>query len=665
MDNATLSFLPTVSLQATAGAGGVPPEHELTAVLSGADVGLALFDAELRMLACNRLYNELCGYRDDETAQGASLPGLMRISLTRSGMAESKIEEQMATALGHLRPGTSYAFRYTSPSARTVEVRRRCLSSGTMVETVRELMPASTGVDLSEQMAQIAEAARARMMHALEAMAEGFAIYDPQDRLVVYNRKYLDFNPVITDLIMTGASYQDLVTATVARGGIVLGGMSAQDYIGQRMYHHSHSAQAYEIENSDGRWISANEKRTSDGSVVSIRSDITDMKRRELQLLRISQQLHAKNSQFDVAVSNMIQGLCLFDADQRLIVCNRRYLEMYGFSADVVKPGVMLADIMRYSASLGNYTEEEAERAIDERRDRIKLSQRVTIKQRLKDGRVIAVMSEPTPDGGSIATYQDISDVEHHAQRMQEYTEKLERSNRELQEFAYVASHDLQEPLRKITAFGDRLQTRYGATLPAEGQLFIDRMQSAARRMSRLIGDLLSYSRVTSHPQPFKSVDLAAVLASVQSDLQITIEESNVTFEVGQLPVIEADPTQMGQLLQNVIANAIKFRKAGVAPIIRIGCETHAVTSEHDEVMTFATLSISDNGIGFDNAYKDQIFKIFQRLHGRMDYEGTGIGLATCRKIVERHHGAIDASGVPGEGATVSIMLPFTQPYTG
>ena len=534
-----------------------------------------------------------------------------------------------------------------------------------MVETVRELMPASTGIDLGVQLEQIAEAAHMRMMHALEAMAEGFAIYDPQDRLVVYNRKYLDLNPAIADLIMSGVRYEDLMRATVARSGINLNGMTAEDYVDHRMHNHRSSGRAYEIEHADGRWILANEKRTSDGSIVCIRSDITDMKRRELQLLRISQQLHIKNGQFDVALSNMIQGLCLFDADQRLIVCNRRYLEMYGFSADVVQPGATLAEIMRYSASLGNYTEEEAERAIEERRDRIKLSRRATIKQRLRDGRVIAVMSEPTPDGGSIATYQDISDAEQHAQRMQEYTEKLERSNRELQEFAYVASHDLQEPLRKITAFGDRLQSRYAEALPPEGKLFIDRMQSAARRMSRLIGDLLSYSRVTSNPHPFRNVDLSAVLASVQADMQIGIEESGVSFDVAELPTIEADTTQMGQLLQNILANSIKFRNADAPLVITIRSTRHTVSSDDEETTAFVTLTISDNGIGFDNAYKDQIFKIFQRLHGRMDYEGTGIGLATCRKIVERHHGAIDASGVPGVGATMTITLPVSQTFSG
>ena len=664
MDPLNVSFLLPSSSSGEALSTGSTPAHELTAILSGADVGLAMFDSDLKILACNRLYNELCGYRDDETTAGATLPDLMRLSLVRNGTPEDRIKDQITTALGHLKPGSSYSFRYTSPSARTVEVRRRCLASGTMVETVRELMPASTGIDLGVQMEQIAEAARVRMMHALEAMAEGFAIYDPQDRLVVFNRKYIDLNPVIADHIMWGARYEDLMKLAVARGGIILNGMTAGDYVEHRMHNHRSSGRAYEIENADGRWISASEKRTSDGSIVCIRTDITDMKRRELQLLRISQQLHSKNGQFDVALSNMIQGLCLFDADQSLIVCNRRYLEMYGFSADVVKPGATLAEIMRYSASLGNYTDEEADRAIEERRDRIKLSRRVTIKQRLRDGRVIAVMSEPTPDGGSIATYQDISDAEHHAQRMQEYTEKLERSNRELQEFAYVASHDLQEPLRKITAFGDRLQSRYAETLPPEGHLFIDRMQSAARRMSRLIGDLLSYSRVTSNPHPFRRVDLAIILADVQADMQIAIEESGVRFDVGPLPTIDADATQIGQLLQNIFANAIKFRKADAPPVITIRSTQHTVASDNEETTAFVTLTISDNGIGFDNAYKQQIFKIFQRLHGRMEYEGTGIGLATCRKIVERHHGTIDACGVLGEGVTMTITLPVAQTFS-
>jgi signal transduction histidine kinase len=377
-------------------------------------------------------------------------------------------------------------------------------------------------------------------------------------------------------------------------------------------------------------------------------------------MLRISRELHAKNIQFDTALNNMIQGLCMLDREQRLIVCNRRYLELYGFSADVVKPGIKLREILEYSVSLGNYTEQEAARALAERPDPARLSQRVTIKQRLKDGRVIAVMNEPMPNGGSIATFQDITDIEHHEEQMRDHALKLERSNRELQDFAYVASHDLQEPLRKIEAFSDRLVRKYGATLPEDGQMYIERMQNASARMRQLINDLLAYSRITSKANPFTTANLKDILADVLSDLQIRIEETRAEVRFEELPTIEADPTQMRQLFQNIISNALKFRKKDVAPIIEIGGQV--VNAPHfDEVKSTAILTIADNGIGFENQYKDQIFTIFQRLHGRLEYEGTGIGLATCRRIVERHGGEIDAEGQLGKGATFTIILPMSQ----
>jgi signal transduction histidine kinase len=639
-----------------------PIHDEFSAILSGADVGLALFDQDMRLLASNALYQTLCGYTADDIRPGTPLVDMMRLSLTRQNTAPAAVEQTIATALARLEPGSSYTFRYTAPSSHVVEVRRRRLPSGTIVETVREIEAPSVGVDLSSQFAQIADAARQRMMHALDVMADGFALYDAEDRLVVYNRKYVAHNPFIADLIMPGASYEVKLRAAIERGTYVLNGMSQEDYFQQRMNRHRNPGEAFEVQLTDGRWMMVVEKRTADGGVVKIRSDISQMKHRELDLLRISQQLHARNAHFDSALNNMIQGLCMFDKDQRLIVCNRRYLELYGFSEEVVKPGILLVDIMRYSASLGNYTADEAERAIEERNKRSSLQQRVTIKQRLKDGRVIAVMNEPMPDGGTIATYQDITELERSQAQMQEYTKKLERSNQELQEFAYVASHDLQEPLRKIEAFGDRLMRRYGEVLPEEGKMFVDRMQHAAGRMRRLINDLLTYSRVTSKNNPYTEVNLDDILKGVLGDLQIRIEETKATINAGSLPTVEADPTQMRQLLQNLIGNALKFRKKDVDPVITVSASIDTGSLEAAVTGPILVLEIADNGIGFDNRYKDQIFKIFQRLHGRLEYEGTGVGLATCRKIVERHLGSIDADGVPDKGATFIIRMPLRKP---
>lgn len=640
---------------------GPAASPELAAVFAGADVGLAMFDADLRLLACNPLYQTLCGYQQGETATGVRLADLIRLSLHRQGEAADTIEGKIDLALARLTPGRGITFRYSAPGGQTVEVRRQRLESGTVVETVRQVEGVAASSDLSTQFAQIAEAARTRMMHALDVMADGFALYDPQDRLVAYNRRYIDLKPLISDIIVPGVSFGHMMREGVRRGMYVLNGMSPEAYVALRLRQRRNPTGPYEMQLADGRWILVNEKRTADGGTVGIRSDITEMKHREFDLLRISQQLHGKNRLFDAALNNMIQGLCMFDKDQQLIVCNRRYLDLYGFSPDIVKPGIMLRDIMKYSVSLGNYTDEEGQRALAERPDPNRLNKRVTIKQHLRDGRVIAVMNEPLAEGGSIATYQDITELELSQRRMREYTLKLERSNSELQEFAYVASHDLQEPLRKIEAFGDRLNRRYAVELPDEGRMYIERMQDAAGRMRRLINDLLSYSRVSSKTKPFTAVNLDKVLTEVLSDLQVRLDETNAEIVAGKLGTLDADPTLMRQLIQNLLSNALKFRKADVKPVIRIDAKPGEDIISGDLVAPSVVITVADNGIGFDNTYKDQIFKIFQRLHGRLEYEGTGVGLATCRKIAERHQGTIEASGVQGEGATFTIVLPLRQ----
>ena len=633
---------------------------ELDNIFAGADVGLALFDANLVLLACNPLYRTLCGYLTTEAATGRTLVELMETTFRRQNVPEEDLRSRIDRIVKSLTPGASYTFRYASPSAQLVEVRRRRLTNGSVVETVRQVEGQSTELDLNAQFELIAEKSRSRLMHALDVMADGFALYDADDRLILYNRKYVDYSPLVSDIIVPGVPKEEILRNSVARGALVLNGMDPEDYIAWRLHRHRNPGEPLEVQLADGRWLLINEKRTQDGGIVGTRSDITEMKQREMEMLRISQQLHAKNLQFDTALSNMVQGLCMFDKVQRLIVVNRRYLEIYGFAADVVKPGITLRALMEYSVSLDNYTAEEAERALAERNDPARLSIRTVIKQRLKDGRVIAVMSEPMPDGGTIATYQDITDLETTTEMMVEYTKKLERSNRELVDFAYVASHDLQEPLRKIEAFGDRLVKKYISVLPEEGQMFVGRMQSAANRMRQLINDLLSYSRVTTAAAPMQTVALNDVLSGVLSDLQIRIEETGATIEVGELPKIEADPMQMRQLFQNLIGNAIKFRKKDVDPVVRITAE-FIMTQDLAVPGRAVTIKVADNGIGFEQQFKDQIFVIFQRLHSRNEYEGTGIGLATCRKIVERHQGLIDAIGIQGEGSTFLITLPLSQ----
>jgi len=630
--------------------------RQLEDLLSGAEAGLALFDSNLHLVYVNPTYLTLCGYSAEETKPGTRLEDLARTSLERSGVTPDNIDDTIRRGIQRLKSAGGYSFRFATPAGVSIFVHRRMTEDNQIIETVRKASDDEAPGGIGDRLEMMAEAARTRMSHALEAMADGFALFDSDDRLQIYNRQYLDLNPHIADVIAPGKKFEEMLRVGMERAGYEIGGVDIEHYIAWRVEQHQNPGQPHDLLMSDGRWVRVHEKRTADGSIVGIRSDITELKKREGDLLTISNELRRSNMHFNTALNNMIQGLCMFDANQTLIVANDRYLELYGFSPDVVKPGITLPEIMEYSVSIGNYTREDAERAKAERPETARNRMQTVLKQYLRDGRVIAIQHQPMQDGGSIATYDDVTELERNAENLKQYTRKLEASNRELQDFAYVASHDLQEPLRKIETFGDRLKKKYSDDLPENATVYIERMQNATGRMRLLINDLLNYSRVTTKAKPFVELDLNDIVSGVVSDLQIGIEEVGAKVVSENLHTIEADSTQMRQLLQNLIGNALKFQKPDVEPVVTVS--TRLIEGDFMAgVPDMIELSVADNGIGFDNKYKDQIFTIFQRLHGRNEYEGTGIGLATCRKIVERHGGEIDANGVVGEGATFTALL--------
>jgi two-component system, LuxR family, sensor kinase FixL len=277
----------------------------------------------------------------------------------------------------------------------------------------------------------------------------------------------------------------------------------------------------------------------------------------------------------------------------------------------------------------------------------------------------IIEIEDQTPQILSI--FRDVTERRRDEEQLRDFMARLERSNGELQDFAYVASHDLQEPLRKVTVFGDRLNTRFGSALGEEGKDYLERMLKAARRMQSLINDLLTFSRITRKATPFVPVDLKKAALEVLDDLEARIEQVGATVEVGDLPTIEAEPLQMRQLFQNLIGNALKFHRPGIKPLIKVESRKIQVTGAHGERTPMLQVSVSDNGIGFEEKYATRIFQVFQRLHTREVYEGTGMGLAITRKISEYHGGSIQAKSTLGEGSTFIITLPLcrkSQPKT-
>lgn len=233
-------------------------------------------------------------------------------------------------------------------------------------------------------------------------------------------------------------------------------------------------------------------------------------------------------------------------------------------------------------------------------------------------------------------------------QRMRE----LRRSNADLESFASAASHDLQEPLRKIQAFGERLRSRYAAALDEEGLSYLARMTGAALRMQRLINDLLVYSRLAVRPARMEPVDLRVLASDVVDTLEIRLNETGGSIHLGPLPHVQGDPTHLRLLLQNLLGNALKYHRPGVPPEVHIAGELREQR---------VRLVVEDNGIGIEPRHMDRIFEPFQRLHSREQYDGTGLGLAICRRVVERHHGSLTGESTPGTGSRFVVDLPTTQ----
>jgi len=246
-------------------------------------------------------------------------------------------------------------------------------------------------------------------------------------------------------------------------------------------------------------------------------------------------------------------------------------------------------------------------------------------------------------------------------QRLTAANEELEASNHDLQQFASIASHDLQEPLRKILIFANMLRDRHAQDLPPESRKYLEKIISSSQRMRSMASDILSYSGLATNAQTFDEVSLEAVIAEILDDYELLLQERDAEVIVENLPVVEGNRGQIKQVFQNLISNSIKFSRHDQPPVIRIFCKPADPRSREDGEVPFCHIVVAENGIGFEKEYQERIFSLFERLNNKDKYEGSGIGLSITKKIIERHHGKISAESTPGEGARFTISLPVKQ----
>lgn len=355
------------------------------------------------------------------------------------------------------------------------------------------------------------------------------------------------------------------------------------------------------------------------------------------------------------------EGILSVDADQRIQLYNKGAEEIFGYTADeVLGQPLSLLIPRRYHA------QHEAEHLPGFARAHLsarRMGERSEVYGRRKSGEEFPAevsISKGTVAGRPVynAVVRDVTERKRYEAALRARSEELSRSNAELEQFAYVASHDLQEPLRMVASYTQLLARRYEGKLDAQADKYIRFAVDGAQRMQALINDLLALSRVGTQGRPFAPVDVSAVLQRVLGWLGRALEESGGVVTAGQLPVVRGDAGQLEQLIQNLLANALKFRRPGEAPRVSVT----AVRREDDAAGPAWEFAVADNGIGFEPQFAEQIFVVFQRLHTRAEYPGTGVGLAIVRKIVERHGGRIWAESAPGQGTTFRFTLPDAGP---
>lgn len=370
--------------------------------------------------------------------------------------------------------------------------------------------------------------------------------------------------------------------------------------------------------------------------------------------------LQQKRSQarLKALVDTTINSIIIIDSRGTILSFNPASEKMFGYTADeAIGRNVNMLMPESYRKRHDTHLSAKQERILGMERE---------LEGRRKDGSIFPMqLSVTSIDVDGQRTYSGIIRDITEQKRMEDLLKKsadamgahnleLERSNQELEHFAYMASHDLQEPLRMVRSYCALLKDKYAGKLDKEGEEFLNFAVDGAERMQLLIRDLLVYSRASRNEFSLREVDFSQVLQEVCSNLKGTLDATGAKIVVEQaLPTLTAERTMLGQVIQNLMANAMKFHKPGVAPEIRIHADVH------EDAWVF---SIKDNGIGFEPQFGDRIFEMFKRLHNREEFEGTGIGLAVCKRIVERHGGKIWGEGRPGDGATFFFTIPNTTP---
>jgi two-component system cell cycle sensor histidine kinase PleC len=495
-----------------------------------------------------------------------------------------------------------------------------------------------------------------RLFEAIENFPEAIILWDAEERLLHANSHYRKLVGPLADHIAPGARFEYLLRRAVEMDAFADPAGSRQEVIARRLAEHRAPTAPSEYPLRDGCWLLITERRTGDGGVLSIYTDITAQKQAQSAAQAAAATVQEKQHQLDTALDSIAQGITLYDADLRLVLFNHRYREIYRLPAELLRPGITLRKIMEYSVRLGNYRPEIGERVIEERLALARRRERTVAQQRLADGRVVELVYQPLPDGGSVATFTDATEREHASHALLAAKETAESANRAKSQFLAKMSHELRTPLNAVLGFSEIIRDlAFGRDAIDRYAAYAQDIHLSGEHLLWVINDILDMSKIEAGQTkiaddlvdvPEQVGQALAMLAGSARAAQVTL-----TAELAEpLPQLRADRRSILQVLLNLLSNAIKFSRPGGTVIL-----SAVHTADGSLEMT-----VTDSGIGIAPADQARIFEPFFQAGGRArrQIEGTGLGLSICKSIMELHGGSIQIESNLDCGTRVTIRLP-------
>jgi signal transduction histidine kinase len=506
-------------------------------------------------------------------------------------------------------------------------------------------------------------AAQQRLRDSIELISGGFALYDAQGRLVLCNEDYAALLPGNDGQVAPGASYEALLRAAAASGEILDAVGREDQWVAERLAQFHAPTGPIELRFKGGRWHQVAERRTSDGGLVAITTDVTEARQRESELREIGQDLHDNNLLLDAALANMSQGLAMFDVDQCLIICNKRYLELYDLPPELGRPGVELRHILEASARLQRLSEEAGERLVEEHLAIASRRKSVRWREFLSNGRVIDIFHRPLPSGGSLATYEDVT--EHYESEAELRTAKEEAEDASQAKSAFLAnvSHELRTPLNAIIGFSEVMESEmFGPMGDRHYREYARDIHDSGHHLLSLINDILDLSKIEAGKFELHEENLA-VADTVQTAVRLVQQRAeSAGVELARalppgLPRLYADQRAMKQILINLIANAIKFTPQGGR--VTVGAELE----ESGDLVFF----VSDTGVGMSEEDLAKAMTPFGQADSALtrQREGTGLGLPLSKLLAEMHGADLTIESAPGAGTTVHVRFPAERVRPG